>query len=208
MTTTNEQQEIIKRVAQLYNKYGIKSVTMDDVAHELGISKKTLYEQFSDKSALIDAVIDYLINEKVSFFESQKKGRENAVEELLFIFKYYLSIIKEFNPSLEYDLKKYYPKTYARVKEQKRQGIMKNTLANLKRGKQEGFFRQEINEDLIARLYLLRIESLPESDLFTQEEMFSQELFEEMFFYHLYGVLNDKGIAYLKNHLNEIKTLR
>ena len=206
--TKQKEQEIVQQVAQLYGKYGIKSVTMDDVARELGISKKTLYEYFADKSALVSAVVDYLIDRKVSFFESQKQGRENAVEELLFIFKYYLSVIKEFNPSLEFDLKKYYPQIYTRVKERKRRGIIENTLANLKRGKKEGFFRADLNEDLISRLYLLRIESLPESDLFSQEEIFSQELFEEMFYYHLYGVLSEKGLAYLKNHMQKIKTLK
>ncbi len=206
--TKQKEQEIIQQVAQLYGKYGIKSVTMDDVARELGISKKTLYEYFADKSALVNAVVDYLIDRKVAFFESQKRGRENAVEELLFIFKYYLSVIKEFNPSLEFDLKKYYPQIYVRVKERKRRGIIENTLANLKRGKKEGFFRANLNEDLISRLYLLRIESLPESDLFTQDEIFSQELFEEMFYYHLYGVLSEKGLAYLKNHMHKIKTLK
>jgi len=195
--------EIITQVAKLYNKYGIKSVTMDDVARELGISKKTLYDYFSDKSSLVKAVIDYLIEEKITFFVSQKKGKENAVEELLFIFRFYLNTVREFNPSFEFDLKKYYPQIYAEVKERKRRGILENTLANLKRGKKEGFFRQELNEDFIARLYVLRIESLQESDLFTQEEIFSQELFVEMFFYHLYGVLNEKGLDYLKNHLEK-----
>jgi len=203
-----KENEIIRQVAQLYGKYGIKSVTMDDVAHELGMSKKTLYDYFSDKSALVNAVIDFLIEEKMTFFESQKQGVENAVEELLFIFKFYLRMVKEFNPSFEFDLKKYYPQIYNRVKERKRHGIIQNTLANLKRGKKEGYFRPELNEDFITRLYLLRIESLPESDLFTQEEIFSQELFEEMFFYHLYGVLSEKGVAYLKNHMKEIKTLK
>ncbi len=203
-----KKQEIVTAVAKLYNKYGIKSITMDDVARELGVSKKTLYEYFSDKSELVSDVVDHLIKEKTDFFAAQKQGRENAVEELLFIFKYYLSIIKDFNPSLEFDLKKYYPNIYNRVKDRKRRGIVENTLANLKRGKQEGFFRQELNEDFITRLYLLRIESLPESDLFSQEEIFSQELFEEMFFYHLYGVLSEKGLAYLKEHLQELKTLK
>ena len=203
-----KKQEIISGVARLYNKYGIKSITMDDVARELGISKKTLYAYFSDKSELVSDVVDSMIKEKTDLFALQKKGRENAVEELLFIFKYYLSIIKDFNPSLEFDLKKYYPKVYKRVKERKRLGIIENTLANLKRGKKEGFFRPELNEDFISRLYLLRIESLPESDLFTQEEIFSQKLFMEMFFYHLYGILSEKGLAYLKEHAQELKTLK
>jgi len=158
---------------------------------------------WTDKSSLVKAVIDYLIEEKITFFSSQKKGKENAVEELLFIFRFYLNTVREFNPSFEFDLKKYYPQIYAEVKERKRRGILENTLANLKRGKKEGFFRQELNEDFIARLYVLRIESLQESDLFTQEEIFSQELFVEMFFYHLYGVLNEKGLDYLKNHLEK-----
>ncbi len=199
-------QEMIAAVAKLYNKYGIKSVTMDDVARELGVSKKTLYENFADKSDLVSEVIDFLIKEKTDFFTQQKKGRENAVEELLFIFKFYLSTVKEFNPSFEFDLKKYYPNIYARVKQRKRKGIMENTMANLKRGKKEGYFRKELNEDFITRLYILRIESLPESDLFSQEEIFSQKLFEEMFYYHLYGVLSEKGLEYLKNHLEKIKT--
>ncbi|UBM62214.1 TetR/AcrR family transcriptional regulator [Candidatus Sulfidibacterium hydrothermale] len=207
MSKQNEQ-EIIQQVAELYKKYGIKSITMDDVSRELGISKKTLYTHFTDKSALVNAVVDYLINVKVAYFKSQKKGQKNAVDELFYIFKYYLSILKEFNPSLEFDLKKYYPQIWAWVKKRKREGIIESTLDNLKRGKKEGYFRKDLNEDLISRLYLLRVESLPESDLFSQEEIFSQDLFKEMFFYHLYGVLSEKGLAYLKEHMNQLKILK
>ncbi len=197
--------DIIRKVAQLYKKYGIKSITMDDVARELGISKKTLYEHFSDKMHLVDAVVDLEVNLNDLRLQELKKKLENAVQEVFQIFRFHLQMLKEYNPALEFDLKKYYPENYFRLKRIKRAKIRETTLRNLKKGKREGFYRKELNEEIITKLNILRIESLYESDLFSQEELYSHAFSKEMFLYHLHGILSAKGIEYLNNNLEQLK---
>jgi len=197
--------EIVKKVSVLYNKYGIKSITMDDVSRELGISKKTLHEHFSDKTELVLKVIEFIGQEREEQFCQYKKQAGNALEELLNIYRFYLQMMKEINPSFEFDLKKYYPEIYSRLKQMRRNKMLEATLENLKKGKKEGLYRNELREKIITRLQLLRVESLSDTDLFTQDELYSREFVEEMFFYHLYGILSAKGITYLNEHLELIK---
>ncbi len=197
--------DIIRKVAQLYKKYGVKSVTMDDVARELGISKKTLYELFSDKQHLVKAVVEQEIIFNDLRLQKQKNNSENALQEIFQIFHFHLQMLKEYNPSLEFDLKKYYPEIYSRLKRIKRKKIWETTLNNLIKGKREGFYRKELNEEIITKLNVLRIESLSESDLFSQEEVYSHEFSKEMFLYHLYGILTPMGIEYLNKNIEQLK---
>ena len=200
-----KEKDIIRKVAQLYKKYGVKSITMDDVAHELGISKKTLYEYFSDKLHLVNAVIEQEIILNEFRLQKQKSSSGNALQEMFQIFRFHLQMLKEYNPSLEFDLKKYYPEIYSRLKRIKRAKIRETTLNNLIKGKREGFYRKELNEEIITKLTVLRIESLSETDLFSQEEVYSHEFSKEMFLYHLYGILTPKGIEYLNKNIEQLK---
>jgi len=197
--------DIIRQVAQLYGTYGIKSITMDEVSRQLGISKKTLYEHFTDKTDLVKSVIHQITTEREEQFCKTQKQAQNALEELLSIYGFYLKMLKEVNPSFEFDLKKYYPEIYTELINTRRQRMKEASLQNLRKGKEEGLFRKEIDEDIIVRLQLLRVESISSTDLFTHEELYSKHFVEEMFFYHLYGILSEKGVAYLKAHLNLIK---
>jgi len=199
-----KEKEIVQKVALLYGKYGIKSVTMDDVAHEIGISKKTLYEYFSDKQHLVNAVVEQEIIFNDLRLQQQKNGLNNALQEMFKIFQFHLQMLQQYNPSLEFDLKKYYPDIFAKLKRIKREKIRENTLKNLIKGKQEGFYRKELNEEIITKLTILRIESMSESDLFSQEELYSHEFSKEMFLYHLHGILSPKGIEYLNNNLEQL----
>ncbi len=198
--------EIALKVKDLFKKYGIKSVTMDDVSHELGISKKTLYEYFTDKSSLVRMVIDCEteIREK-HFRETVNSSDSNAIRDMLRIYRFYQKVMKEHNPSFEYDLKKYYPDIFKELQQIKREKIMESVLSNLKKGKEEGLYRSDLDEEIIAKLYVLRIESLTDTDLFTLEERFLPGFWRQLFLYHLYGILSKKGYEYLEKNFDEIE---
>ncbi len=201
----DKSKDIALKVKDLFKRYGIKSVTMDDVSHELGISKKTLYEYFSDKSNLVKTVIEYEAEMREIHFSENRQKSTNAIDEMLNIYRFYQEIMKEHNPSFEYDLRKYYPNIYSGLKKLMREKIMKSTLANIKNGKKQGLYRQEINEHIIAKLYVLRIESMMDTDLFTNEERFSPNFWKELFFYHLYGILSKKGYEFLNKNIDNIE---
>ncbi len=100
---------ILLRVYKLYNRFGIKSVTMDDVARELGISKKTLYQCVKDKSELVEKVVFFNTIHHRDLIYKIVAQKHNAIEELLEVNRYMNEMLKEQNPTLDYDLRKYYP---------------------------------------------------------------------------------------------------
>lgn len=203
MNATNT--EIIEKVWKLFHRYGIKSITMDDVSHELTISKKTLYELFTDKSDLVNQVVDRGIENQKRLIAEAKKDAQNAIHEVFSVFKVYLQMVKERFPSFEYDLKKYYPDIASQLNKIKRKEIIENTLSNIERGKSEGLYREDLDAEIISRFTFLIVDNLGKQDLFTTEEIYLEDFSTQMFLYHLYGILNLKGIKYLNENLNQLK---
>lgn len=198
---------MIGKVSELFHRYGIKSVTMDDVSRELGISKKTLYEQFSDKSQLVKKVIEHELSCNKRKFETTENDPENALEELFLIFSYYITMLKEHYPSFEFDLRKYYPEIYSGLKAHRREKMMENAVKNIKRGKKEGLYRQDMNEEFIAKLNIIRVECLTENDIFSTDELMSHEFALEMFLYHIHGIVNEKGLSYIEKNMSKLKNI-
>ncbi len=196
---------IIEQVRKLYQRYGIKSVTMDDVANHLCISKKTLYEYFKDKEDLVRQVL--LLDHERSgvFFQDIFKAKMNAVEELLAVYRLLLSMYKDYNPSMEYDIRKYYPDLYNKIKQIRRKRMFESTYRNLNKGKKEGLYRKELNSKIIARLHVLRVETLFETELFSIEEITSFKVFHEIFLYHLYGILNPAGLKFFEENFRKME---
>ncbi len=202
----DELKNILKRVNQLFLKYGIKSVTMDDISHELGISKKTLYQHVKDKNELIDLILDMEFEEKNTCFDHVERTYLNAIDELYQVQKIVNIILKEHSPSSVYDLKKYYPEAYNKMHKFRRDKLMDHIMENLSKGKAEGLYRQDINEELIAKLQVQRIENAFENDLLSIQEMTSPKLFHEIFIYHIRGISSEKGLKELEIVLEKLKS--
>ena len=202
---SGRKEEIIAKVRELYSLYGIRSVTMDDVVKEVGISKKTLYQYFNDKSELVAAVIKCDGDMKMEDHDEAVKGRENAIEMMLAFYDFQIRMIKEYNPSLIYDLKKYYPEVHQEFVNNKREIIYENVLTNLVRGKSEGLYRSDMQEEVIAMLNLLRVEAFINSAVIKAEEVLTSEFFKEMFKYHMYGIVSEKGRKILEQNIDKLK---
>ena len=198
-----ELKNLLSKVRCLYMKYGIKSVTMDDVARELGISKKTLYQYVNDKNELVQKVVEMELSDRGEGFSKMNCPDLNAIEEIFEVHKLVQQMLKDYNPSTEYDLRKYYPDLFTQVVTIRRERIYNNTLANLIKGKAEGLYRAELNNELIAKLQLSRIETAFDDKIFTQDELLSPKVFLEMFIYHIRGIANEKGLTVLEKKLKE-----
>lgn len=187
-------------------KYGIKSITMDDVSRELSISKKTLYQYVTDKDDLVGKIIDNEIElRQKEIIECVSTGL-NAVEELFEISVIMNRLMREQNPSIEYDLKKYYPQHYLKIVKARWEGIYNYILLNLKKGKKEKLYRPDMDEEIIAKLYVSRSESIHISDLFTIEEFTSNRIFLELLTYHVRGIATERGIMVLEQKIEALKT--
>jgi len=165
-----ELKKILASARDLYMKYGIKSITMDDVARELAISKKTLYQYVTDKDDLVGKVIDNEILIRQEEICKCFRIGYNAIEELFEISIFMNNLMRNQNPATQYDLKKYYPEHYQKTEKARREGIYEYIHLNLKKGIKEGLYRDDMNKEVIAKLYLWRAENVHLDDLFTKEE--------------------------------------
>jgi len=200
----NTPPEFVAKVCDLFKTYGIKSITMDDVSRELGISKKTLYQHFKDKSELVVIVLQREFDQKAEEFNNAMENKPNAIEEVFGYFSVQMELLVNQKPNFIYDLKKYYPLIYQRFTKQKNDRMMDKVLNNLIRGKKEGLYRKDLNEEIITKMHIARIESLMSSGIFSMEELMSPLFFLEAFKYHLYGIVSEKGRDILNKQIDQI----
>ena len=194
---------ILTRVYELYNKFGIKSITMDDVARELGISKKTLYQHVEDKADLVERAMVQNTLKYQTNFEAIVAKNLNAIVELLEVNAYMNEMMKEQDPSLQYDLRKYYPDIQSRLMNDTRQRMYKSIRGNLLKGQKEGIYREEMDIDIICKLHMARMEYKYSSSSFTLDELNSTVVLREIFLYHLHGIANEKGVQVLNKELKQ-----
>lgn len=187
--------KIISRVCALFNKYGIRTITMDEVASELGMSKKTLYELFDDKKDMIRQVLEWEMEERAKKFRALSEKKLNALEEVFEVNRIVMQLVREFNPAKHHDLKKYYPDLFEKMTTKQRGRTFQSMLANLKKGKKEGLYRKDLDEEVIAKLYISRMEVPMTSDFVSPEEFTSEKFLNQAFLYHIHGIANEKGIA-------------
>lgn len=204
MEHTTQNEHILNRVLGLYSRYGIKSITMDDICRELGISKKTLYQMVKDKQELINRVIDYEMDLYRKTTDGMKLRELNAIEELIHVNHRIHTSHSIHSPTFYYDLKKYYPDIHARMVDHKRKRMYELTRENLEKGMREGLYRQDLNPHMIARLYMARVEMMSNQDLIEEEESGSLEFIREIFIYHLHGICNENGKKFLESQKDKL----
>ena len=188
---------ILSKSLALFRRFGTRSVTMDDIARELGMSKKTLYQEFADKDDLIHRVIDFDMEQSRVLLEEVQRSESNAVQEL-FVFNRRMHFVHTlYSPTFYLDLKRYYPGVYQRWIDDKRSSMYKVITENLRKGKQEGVYRAEIDDHIIGRLHIARIEMLEENDIIEAHERLSDGFIQEVFTYHLHGICNEQGLKLL-----------
>lgn len=196
---------ILKKVRQLYRKYGIRSVTMDDVSHELGISKKTLYQYVHDKDDLVHKVVEMEISDRKERMDISCSDDKNAIEQLLEIARCISTMLKDYSSATEYDLKKYYPDLYIKVRELRRNHVYRFIFDNLKKGIQEGIYREEIKLEIVSRLNVALIDNMVDSEVISIPEFMDPQFFNEFFAYHIRGIVNEKGLKYFETHIMELE---
>lgn len=201
-----EEQKIkyLNQILALFMKYGIKSVTMDDIAKELGVSKKTLYKYFKDKNAIVSTLMKMDQNSEMQKLSSLTNSSTNAIEETFAFSQVLIEKLKTVNPSLMYDLEKYHPKAWSLFINHKRVDVFNCIRANIERGKDEGFYVSIINAEVVAKLYSEKIDLIFNQEIFPLGKFSVEEVYTEMIEYHLRGIVNEKGRQYLIEKKNKL----
>lgn len=185
--------EIYQKIESMFLKYGIKSVTMDDIARELGISKKTIYQYVANKNELVHSVLKAYLDRDAQEIQNLRAGASNAIDEWMNIFNYSCNLFIEFNPNVLYDLYKYYPKSWEAFQEYKNKYTYNVIIENLKKGVKEGLYRKNLIPEIIAKMYIFRMEAFLDPANFPSKELTQKEIFSHLLEYHLRGIVSSKG---------------
>lgn len=192
--------KIVRESVELFLKFGIRSVTMDDVSRELGISKKTLYKYVSNKNELVDQGVKLTFDRILEDMGSIAANTENAIDQLFKIENYFDKVLRSQHPAMLYQLKKYYTDTFKWMEESKVEFILNTTRDNLKRGAAQGYYRNDINHEHIAYIYLAHAVVM-ESDLIPESICDSSAFHKDHVIYHIRGIGTPKGLEYLQQKL-------
>lgn len=150
-------ERILIKAEELFMQYGIRSVSMDDIANNLGMSKKTLYQYFADKDELVDAVVDGHIKEIQEDCMSCRLDATDAIHEIFITMERIMEEFSNMNPMLLYDLEKFHFKAYQRFREHKDKFLLQIIRNNIEWGIKDELYRDDINVDVLSKY---RIESM------------------------------------------------
>lgn len=190
--------KIISTAEVLFLKFGFKRVTMDDISNELGMSKKTIYQFFSDKNNLVSETVLRHISMEKNACDCLLHQQENPVAFMLAITDTFGDLKKQINPSVLYDLKKYFKESWDILNKFRVEFIFNQILQNLKEGRDKGFYHSNFDEVLIARFYIHLVDFMINPENYALEKFDFKTIHSEMMKYHLRAICTEKGLKYLE----------
>jgi TetR/AcrR family transcriptional regulator, cholesterol catabolism regulator len=196
-----KEEKIIRQATEVFMRYGIKSVNMDDISRHLGISKKTLYQVVKDKADLVQKTVRHFCSHEECSIGIISGQKLNAIDQSLEIMKWVLSILKSTNPAVEFDLQKYHPEIYRELRQNRDRLAYGVMLRNIRKGQREGLYRKDFRPELIARLYMAQMEAMFDQNLFPFPEWNLGEIYTQTFVYHIRGIASEKGHEYLREKM-------
>lgn len=193
---TEVYEQVILVAAKLFQQQGIRSVTMDNIAHHLGMSKRTLYQMFADKETLLLACIKRHDDEVIERLEAVSNKTNNVLEFLLLVFSIKMKELDDINPRFFDDLLKY-PEVIEHIRQHKKMKEEKSTNF-LKKGVEQGVFRKEINFQIVARQLSSCFDDVVENGLVN--EYSKREVFMNTIIPYVRGCATMKGIEMIDNY--------
>jgi TetR/AcrR family transcriptional regulator, cholesterol catabolism regulator len=190
--------EILLNATEMFLTLGFKSVTMDDIAAKMGISKKTIYQHFNSKPDLVENVTLHLYDTISNGINEINKENDNAIAELYKIKDFISLQLKNEKSSPSYQLQKYYPKIHSTIRKKHLEKMDNFVIDNLKKGINQGLYRNEINIDIICRIYFIGMTGIKNEELFPSNIFNIKKIEEQLLEYHLRGICTIKGLNILE----------
>lgn len=191
---------ILKGVDTLFMRFGLKSITMDDIANKLSMSKKTIYQYFKDKDALVSEFVSCFLKEQEQEMLRIRKESKDVIEELVKSSEFLKSKVCNVNPVVLLDLRKYHPNAWKIFQEHKTVFVQNHVSETLRNGVFDGYFRKNINVKIIARMRIEQIEMGYNPDIFPQDEFSSADVQVQIFDHFVYGICTLKGHQLLNQY--------
>ena len=197
------QTRILTKTHELFMLYGIRSVSMDEIANHLGISKKTIYQYFKDKDALVEGVINIEIEMHQDEFSKYAAISENAIHEIFLTLDTVEEMLKHMNPSVMFDLQKYHSTAFEKFRTHKNTFFYDIIKANIERGKQEGLFRADIDIDVLTRYRLANMFLMFDFEHFPSNKFTPIQIISETTDNFLHGMSTQAGLKIIETYKQE-----
>jgi len=198
MTTRDK---IASRAHDMYIRLGIRSVSMDDVCRELGMSKKTLYKEFENKEDLLIAALSTRLEDDMIICTACRAEASDSIDEMFRLTSYILKQLRALSPSAIHDLRKYYPKQWEMMNDFHHDFVRGMVRENLELGIEQGLYRDDLNVDIISRFYVLKAMIIVDETYFPLDEYRRDLLFQEHIMLHMHGIVSKDG----RERLHEFK---
>ena len=184
---------ILREADELFCKFGVKRITMDDIAKQLGISKKTIYLHFKDKNELVYVLIQNLLDKQMKDMDVHTANASNSIQEVFLVVTHLQVMLSKMNPMMFYDLQKYHPEAWNLFKNFRYSYMKDCLLKNLKWGVEDGLFRKEINFEIIAVLRIEQVDMIFNQIVFPSGKYMLSDVMTEITEHYLYGLCTLKG---------------
>lgn len=194
---------ILHEANSLFMRRGIRSVSMDDISRELGMSKKTLYQYFRNKADIVLEGTKVHFSKEMCMNDEIMNKAQDPVEELVMILQTFARMFREMPTNMIYETRKYYPQAWRLFHDFKNDYVLKALTRNLQTGVDLGLYRSEMDVDLVARLRVEQIEMVFDPDLFPPQQYDLPILQLEMFQMFLHGIVSIKGKKLIYKYLNQ-----
>ena len=184
---------ILNEAEALFCQYGVKSITMDDIARHLGISKKTIYLHFEDKNELVKLQMKNMMDQNQCIMNINCQVAENCIHEVFLAVTHLRVLLSKMNPSLFYDLQKYHPSAWQEFKDFRDKYLLNCIQENLKKGIIDGYYRKEINTTILSSMRVQQIDAIFNPKAFPSEKFNLQEVVQVITEHFLYGISTPTG---------------
>lgn len=198
----NQQEIIVSMATRLFEQFGIRSVSIDNVCTELRISKKTFYNYFPQKEDLVEAVLIYQRKVNLEKYGKILKNK-NAIDSLILIIKEIKKSVEHESLSMCYDLEKYYPKINEKFELEKREGIRAGFELNLRQGIEEGYYRNDLDVELISFFHSIQIKNTFEQMNQDPKKYSKKRLVDFFIDLMIHLIANEKGLKYVEENYNK-----
>lgn len=194
-------EKILHEAGELFMRYGVRSVTMDEIARQLGISKKTLYQAVENKADLVKQVMYQFAEEDLAAFAEIKTNSNNAIEELLGLAEYSVELLNKVSPAVMYELQKYYRESWELMEQLHNEHAKALIKLNINEGKEQGLYRYDVDSEVVAKFYVGLSFLIVNEEFFSEKDYTKDHLIKQFINYHINGIASPEGLKVLEQHL-------
>lgn len=193
---------ILNQTDLLFSQYGVKSITMDDIAKHLGMSKKTIYQHFADKNELVLKLMRNKMESHACIIDGCTHQADNAIHELFLAIVNMMDILSKTNPAMIHDIQKFYPEAWTHFKNFRENILLQKVRDNLNWGIKEGYFRSDLDVEILSRMRVEQIEISFNQSVFPVQQFSMPQVAKEITLHFIHGICTPKGLDLIKKYEN------